>query len=151
MKRNLRTVFTAFIVFATTRNALAQSIVIPTTFVKQTDLHLNNKGTAASPATVIISPSETAYAGNTKVGAASFTLTGQVNYLYAITLPASCVIDRTGYVTADHFTSYPTSTGILNANGIQLLSVGATLRIGPKQPANSFTCSGTALITINYN
>ncbi len=151
MKRNLRTVFTAFIVFATTRNALAQSIVIPTTFVKQTDLHLDNKGVASTPATIIISPSETTYVSNAKAGAASFTLTGQVNYLYAITLPASCVIDRTGFVTADHFTSYPTSTGILNANGIQLLSVGATLRIGPKPSAGSYSCSGSALVTINYN
>lgn len=88
MKRNLRTVFTAFIVFVTTRHALAQSIVIPTTFVKQTDLHLDNKGVASRPATIIISPSETTYVSNTRTGAASFTLTGQVNYLYAITLPA---------------------------------------------------------------
>lgn len=151
MKRNLKAIFTAFIVFVTTRNALAQSIVIPTTFLKQTDLHLDNKSLAASQGIIIISPSETAYSGNTKKGAANFTLTGQVNYLYTITLLASCVIDRTGYVTAERFTSYPTSTGILNANGMQLLSVGATFRIGSKQSTGSYSCSGTALVTINYN
>lgn len=150
MKRNFKAVFTAFMLFIIHRTN-AQSFDIPTTFVKQTDLHLDNKAPAAHQSSITVPPVDPGHSNSTGTGAASFTLTGQINYLYTITLPASCVIDRTGYVTAERFTSYPTSTGILNANGMQLLSVGATFRIGSKPFAGSYSCSGSALVTINYN
>ena len=83
--------------------------------------------------------------------AAEFTVTGLANATYAITLPESINISTTGgeTMTVDNFTSNPSGTGTLAANGEQTLSVGARLIVGAGQVAGDYT--GEFSVTVAYN
>ena len=84
----------------------------------------------------------------------SFSVTGQGNYTYAITLPSSPVIidnsgsGGTGTMTIDTFTSNPSGTGTLS-NGSQTLKVGATLSVDMNQEAGDYT--GSYTVEVAYN
>jgi hypothetical protein len=84
--------------------------------------------------------------------AAEFTVTGLANATYAITLPESINISETGgttTMTVDNFTSNPSGTGTLAANGEQTLSVGARLNVDAGQVAGDYT--GEFSVTVAYN
>lgn len=165
MKPNLKAVFTAFIVFAFQRSVFAQvnnaeegTISIPTTIARETDIYFENNGDKQM-ASITVSPIETIISKTGEVlvrhkarsGAGSYRLTGQIGYLYAITLPTSLTVN-TGeqYITIEQFTSYPSANGILDAHGTQQIKIGATYNVNAQQPDN-LTSSGTAQVTINYN
>ncbi|MCD6013849.1 MAG: hypothetical protein K0Q79_3711 [Flavipsychrobacter sp.] len=162
MSLNLKAVFTAFIVFAFQRSVFAQasveSIVIPTTIAKETDIYFEN-GMQPPAGSITISPIETTISktgdvsvkSRTATSPGSYMLTGQIGYLYAITLPVSYTVSNGGkYITAEKFTSYPATNGILDTRGMQMLKIGATFHVSDKQSTNNRNAN-TAQVTINYN
>lgn len=81
-----------------------------------------------------------------------FSVTGDPNLTYAITLPADGVATLTSggnSMALTAFTSSPASTGVLSAGGSQTLSVGATLGVGSNQAPGSY--SGSFNVIVNYN
>lgn len=86
-------------------------------------------------------------------GAASFTVSGDANATYAITLPNSATLthgtDNTKTMSVGSFTSNPSGTGTLSGAGSQTLSVGATLTVGNAQTTGSY--SGTFDVSVEYN
>jgi hypothetical protein len=83
-------------------------------------------------------------------GAASFTVSGDPNASYTITLPGSAVLSSDGDdMIINNFTSNPSGNGTIGGGGSQVLGVGATLQVGASQPAGSY--SGSFNVTIAYN
>ena len=126
---------------ATTSASASANIITPISIVKNIDMNFGNVAVSGSLAgTVVLSPAggrTTGGAGGVTlpstigtVAAASFTVSGQASYTYAITLPSSCTItDGTNNMTVNAFTSTPSSTGTLSSGGVQTLTVGATLNV----------------------
>ena len=127
------------------------------------DMNFGNVAVSAiNPGTVILAPAGTRTTGGGggvtlpattgTVTAADFTVTGNGNYTYAITLPSSATLTRVGFtetMTANTFTSTPSGTGTLSG-GTQNLKVGATLNVAAAQVAGLYTCSSFN-VTVNYN
>jgi hypothetical protein len=83
--------------------------------------------------------------------AAQFSVSGDPNLTYSITLPANgAVVLSSGANTMalSNFSSSP-SVGQLSAGGTQTLTVGATLTVGSSQATGSY--SGSFDVTVNYN
>jgi hypothetical protein len=81
---------------------------------------------------------------------ASFTVSGDANANYVVTLPASTTFSADGSsMTVDTFTSSPSGSGILGAGGTQTLSVGATPHVGATQHSAAY--SGSYSVTVAYN
>ncbi len=137
------------------------TIVTPISIAKTVDMNFGNIAASATGGTVILAPAGT----RTKTGgvtlpvtagtvtAATFTVSGQASYTYAVTLPGSAVTLASGAnnMTAATFTSNPTPTGTLSAGGTQTLSVGATLTVGANQAAGTYTTATPFTVTVNYN
>lgn len=84
--------------------------------------------------------------------AAQFSVTGDPNATYAISLPGNGVVSLTSgsnTMAVNNFTSSPNLTGALSVGGSQTLMVGATLSVGSNQAPGSY--SGTFDVTVNYN
>ena len=85
--------------------------------------------------------------------AASFTVSGQGNYTYSITLPsvATDIDDNASHtMQVDNFTSNPATTGTLSS-GTQTLTVGATLNVGAGQATGTYTSDVPFSVIVNYN
>lgn len=88
------------------------------------------------------------------VNAAAFSVTGQPNYTYSITLPSTATTLNDGAshtMSVDTWTSSPSPTGALNGSGSQTLSVGATLHVTGGQAAGTYTSATPFTVTVNYN
>ncbi|HCT94873.1 MAG: hypothetical protein A2X19_10670 [Bacteroidetes bacterium GWE2_39_28] len=88
------------------------------------------------------------------VSAANFTVSGQANFTYSITLPSSVTITRVSgseTMTVNTFTSDPATTGTIGGGGTQSLSVGATLNVAASQVAGAYTSGSTFNVTVAYN
>lgn len=153
-----------------TTNVMAQAtasatgtatIVAPIAIAKTVDMNFGNVAVIAA-GTVVLAPAGTrtltggvtlpATAGT--VTAASFNVTGEGVYTYAITLP-STDYTITKPVTLETmivntFTSTPSGTGALTS-GAQTLLVGATLNVGAAQVAGVYTNATGFDVTVNYN
>jgi hypothetical protein len=148
---------------ATATATATATIVTPISIVKDVDMNFGNIAVAAgSGGTVILAPAGTRTTGGTgitlpvvtgTVTAASFTVTGNNSYTYAITLPSSAVTltgPSAATMDATAFTSTPSGTGTLSGGGTQNLLVGATLTVAAAQLAGVYT-SGNFNVTVNYN
>lgn len=141
---------------STSANATAR-IVTPISISKTTDLNFGDVVASGSVGTVVVSTAGArsstggASLGNgTSVSAAAFTVGGQANATYSITLPASATVTSgANSMTVDTFTSNPSGTGNLGAGGSQTLNVGGTLNVGASQATGSYT--GTFSVTVTYN
>ncbi len=84
--------------------------------------------------------------------AASFAVTGEGAYTYAITLPANSTVNVSDGAShtmgVSSFVSNPSGTGILTA-GAQTLLVGATLTASSGQAPGNYT--GSFNVTVDYN
>lgn len=168
MKKSILAI--AALVIAFSASSFAQSsatatstatIVTPISITKTVDMNFGNIAVNSSSGTVVLSPegARSSTGGVTLPGtsgtvtAASFDVTGEGAYTYAITLPSSVTITRNSgaeIMTVNAFTSTPSATGTLTA-GAQTLTVGATLNVGASQVAGTYV-SGTAFtVTVNYN
>jgi Domain of unknown function (DUF4402) len=146
-----------------TATATATATVITTIGVTKTvDMNFGNVAVQASAGgTVVMTPVavRSATGGVTlptttgTVTAASFAITGQGNYTYAITLPSTNLTITSGSNTmaVNAFTSSPASTGILSVLGTQTLNVGATLNVAAGQPAGLYVSATPFSVTVNYN
>ena len=148
---------------ATATASASATIITPISIVKTVDMNFGNVAVSGSVAgTVVLAPGGsrttggaggvTLPANNGTVSAASFTVSGQASYTYAITLPSSCTItDGTHNMTVNTFTSSPSSTGTLSTGGVETLNVGATLNVSAAQAANVYTNATGVPVTVNYN
>lgn len=81
---------------------------------------------------------------------ATFTVTGDPNTAYGITLPgAISLTGGGGSMMVDTFTSSPSGSGNLGTGGTQVLSVGATLHVGVAQRSTAY--SGTCDVSVAYD
>jgi hypothetical protein len=87
------------------------------------------------------------------VGAATFTVTGQTNATYVVSLPADGTVTLTGpgiAMPCNTFVHSLGGPGNLGAGGSQVFYVGATLTVNGSQGAGSYT-SAPFTVTVNYN
>lgn len=143
--------------FAATGTANATATVItPITITKTADLRFG-KFAASTGGTVVMSTASARSATGAVVlstvdagGAASFSIGGDANATYAITLPSSATISSGGNdMTVGTFTSNPSGTGTLSGAGAQTLLVGGTLTVSNAQAVGSYT--GTFDVSVEYN
>jgi len=117
------------------------------------------KFAAGSGGSVVVNPSGARSAtggvvliSSSSGSAAQFTVTGDANLTFAITLPANGTVSLTNgsqTMPLTSFTSSPGFTGQLNASGSQSISVGASLGVGGSQPTGSY--SGAFDVLVEYN
>ena len=143
--------------------AASANIITPITIVKTVDMNFGNVDVSATTAgTAVLAPAGTRTTGGAggvtlpattgTVAAASFTVSGQASYTYAITLPSTCTITSSGHtMTVNAFTSYPSSIGTLSGTGSQTLTVGATLNVAAGQASGAYTNATGVPVTVNYN
>jgi len=83
--------------------------------------------------------------------AAAFSVHGQPNAAYSITLPSSCVLSGGGSsMTADSFVSNPPGgQNLVGAAGTASFTAGATLHVSANQRSAAY--SGTYAITVSYD
>ena len=172
--KNLTKIFaTAAIIIAGTSVSFAQAtatasasanIITPISIAKTVDMNFGNVAVSATIAgTAILAPGGTRTTGGAggvtlpattgTVSAASFTVSGQASYTYAITLPSTTVTLSSGTNTMgiNTFTSSPSATGLLSSGGTQTLTVGATLDVSAGQASGSYTNATAVPVTVNYN
>lgn len=115
---------------------------------------------AGSGGSVVIAPSGARSASggvvlvSSKTGAAAkFSVTGDPDLTYAITLPMNGTVtlsDGAGNsMSVNDFTSGPSVIGQLSGAGTRQLSLGATLAVGSNQPTGMY--SGSFFVSVNYN
>ena len=150
---------------ATATASATATIVTPISISKTADMHFGNIAVSASNnGSVELAPAGTRLAtGGVTLpavtgspAAASFTVSGEANYTYAITLPSSPIqlahtTNATLTMDAAAFTSSPSSTGTLSGTGTQILNVGATLGVAAGQAAGTYTTTTNFDVTVNYN
>ncbi len=93
---------------------------------------------------------ELAEGGN--VSAASFEITGESGYTFAVTLPSDNYVLSNGNETIEinNFTSdFNNETAL--ADGSQIINVGATLKINPNQTPGNYVNQGGFNVAVNYN
>lgn len=157
--------------FAVTANAQSDAtstssatIVTPIAIVKDVDMNFGNVAVTKTAGSVVLSSAggRTAVNGVTlptktgTVAAAKFTVTGQADYTYVVTLPTgdhtitgATVAKPT--MTVNTFTSSLTNgTGTLTG-GSQVITVGATLNVAANQAADVYTSGTGFTVTVNYN
>ncbi len=165
--------FAAILIFGFGANAYAQAaatagasatIVTPISITKTTDMSFGNIAVSATTGgdvtlTTADARNPTPGGGVTlpaitgTVTSAAFTVNGNSNYTYAITLPGASlsITYGTGTMTVDQWSSSPSGTGQLSG-GAQTLKVGATLHVSAAQHAGSYTSGATPFsVTVNYN
>jgi hypothetical protein len=170
-KKSLLTAIAIIVIFSL--NASAQvtataptyaTIVTPISILKNTDMNFGNVAVSSTAGTVILAPASnrTLTGGVTlpvtagTVTAAQFTVSGQADYTYAITLPtADFTITNTDSVgaetmTVNAFSSTPDATGTLTS-GTENILVGATLNVSASQVTGLYTSGTDFDVTVNYN
>jgi hypothetical protein len=131
---------------STTANAL-QVVIASLAISKVSDLDF---GSAAQGDAAKVVPAGTAEATDN----ASFAISGAPSTAYTITLPSDGVVvmqtaggGLNKDIAVNTFTSFPSSTGMLDGSGNQLLLVGATrASLGASQVTGSYTGSFTVSV-----
>lgn len=171
---NIRFYLVLFILLGFASVAFAQSsptatadaslnIIIPISIENNTDLNFGNIMASSTAGTVRLNPNgnRSRTAGATfissspgTVSAAQFTVSGQPNCTYSITLPANnaVLLTRPGGVNMQvrpfrH--SLGSATPKLDASGQQIFTVGSTLRVNANQAPGLYT--GEFQVTVAYN
>ena len=137
------------------------TIITPISITKAVDMNFGNVAVQSTTAGTVVLATDN---GRTKTGgvtlptfatgtiaAASFTVEGEADYTYAITLPTSVtIVSGLNDMVVDTFTSSPSATGVLTL-GTETLKVGATLNVDAAQPAGLYTNTTDLTVTVNYN
>ncbi len=139
------------------------TIVTPLSISNSIALEFGNVAVGSTAGAVIMTPAgaRSTTGGVTlpttagTVTAASFTVAGQANYGYSITLPTSVSLDDNNSHTmlVNTFTSNPAAgaNGVLSAGGTEVLTVGATLNVGASQVAGTYESDTDFEVTVVYN
>jgi hypothetical protein len=150
---------------ATATATSTATIVTPISIGKDVDMNFGNVAVKAAGTVVLpanSAPTRTYTGGITfpnvtgTVAAAQFTVSGQNDYTYSISLPSTLTLTRasgTETMVVDNFVSTPTVTdaGTLSGTGSQILYVGATLNVGAAQAAGVYQNPTGFNVTVNYN
>ena len=136
-------------------------IITPIGISKNADMNFGNLSVGSSGGFVVLDPTGSRNPTGSvvlpsttgTVTAASFTIQGTPNYSFSITLPASDVTQASNVylMTAGAFTSNPGPTGMLNGNGQQTLTIGATLTVSGNQEPGDYITPSPFNIIVNYN
>lgn len=137
-------------------------IVAPISITRDAHMNFGNIAVNSTTAGTVVLPTS---GSRTKTGGvtlpavtgsfapAAFTISGQGNYTYDLTLPTADVTlthtNTTDVMTATNFVSNAGTTPAL-ASGTFSLKVGATLNVAAAQPAGTYT-STSFNVTVNYN
>jgi hypothetical protein len=85
--------------------------------------------------------------------AAQFSLTGTPSLAYSITLPGNGTVALSralgGSMAVTQFTSTPSGSGQLNASGLQVIYIGATLNVSAGAAPGRYT--GSFELMLDYN
>jgi Domain of unknown function (DUF4402) len=148
---------------ATATATASATIILPIAIAKTGDLVFGKLAVGATGGTVAVSAADAVTIAGTNhtitqpasdtgsPAAAAFTVTGEPNMTYAITLPADGTITLTSggnSMAVNGFTSSLGATGTLTG-GTQALKVGATLSVADSQASGSYT--GSFSVTVAYN
>ena len=142
---------------AVTAQAAANAVVLtPIAIAKDNDMSFGSMFPTAAAGTVILGTDDSRTEANVTLGpstgtAATFTVTGTASATYAITLPASAVLNDGGVndMTANAFTHDAGGTPTIGGGGSSTLKVGSTLNVGANQVAGSYTVNFD--VTVDYN
>jgi len=137
------------------------TIITPITITKIDDLNFGNIVSTTAGGKVVLSPAGVRTEAGVQlpavtgtVTAASFTVTGQDGYAYAVTLPTTAYSIATGTGSANQLMSLDTftsnTTGTLTG-GTQTLKVGATLTLVANQIAGTYIGTTPFNVSVNYN
>ncbi len=140
------------------------TIISPITIVKNVDMNFGNISVSALAGGIVtLDPSAagtrtpnggggvTLPAVTGTVAAAQFSVSGQANFTYDISLPVSATLSNAGNnMVADNFTS-SVATGTLDATGNESFYVGADLNVNAAQPAGVYTTSSPFFVIVSYN
>ena|SRR5579872_6594598 len=168
MKVIIRAIFIAGFIFVHSSGAQAQiseysyaavKVITPVTRIKNETTNIclskalasaNIKGHADRS---FYKPDECIIANNTiteRTSTANFSVVGEPNLIYAVTLPASYNIRQgTCIITGRIFINSPSSVYILGPDGTQKLGVGATLNAA-YVPLRRYFDSALISVTVNY-
>lgn len=137
-------------------------IITPITIEKIDDLSFGNIAAGAQEGTVTVATGST----RSKTGdvtlpsaipgtitAAKFTVSGQANATYSITVPSAFNVTSPGNAAmqVSTFVTNPSTTGTLSETGSQDLFVGATIAVAANQAAGTYTNGDGLKITVDYN
>ncbi|MDY0101784.1 MAG: DUF4402 domain-containing protein [Lentimicrobium sp.] len=139
------------------------TIVTTIGIVKDVNLNFGNLAVTSLAGAVELAPSLSAT--RTKSGgvtlpvitgsptAAKFDVSGQENYTYSITLPASINLTGAGDdMVVDSFTTDKAlNKSTLDASGDDSFFVGATIHVNALQAAGEYTNTSDLTVTVNYN
>jgi hypothetical protein len=148
---------------ASATGSASATIVTPIAIAKAVDMNFGNVAISTSlSGVVVLAPAGTRSAGGAggvtlpstagTVAAATFTVSGQASYTYAITLPAAAILSSgSNTMTVSGFASAPATIGTLSGTGTQSLKVGATLNVSAAQASGTYTNASAVPVTVNYN
>jgi hypothetical protein len=135
-------------------------IITPIAIENNAPLEFGNLLETGSQYTVILDPVTGTTTGASRptglegtIQAASFTVTGEINATYSISVPSEAVTLDNGIegtansMTLDNFVSSK-YTGTISETG-DTFTVGANLTVNASQAAGNYT--GTFNVTVNYN
>jgi hypothetical protein len=146
---------------ATASATATVTIVAPIAITKTVDMNFGSVAVKSLGGTVVLATDggrtatgDVTIASGISGAAASFDVTGEGNYTYAITLPSTDYtitrVSGSETMTVNTFVSNPSGTGALTA-GAQTLTVGATLNVAGSQVAGTYTNAIGFDVTVNYN
>lgn len=142
---------------ATQSTTVSARVLAKIQLTKNTDLNFGDLVAGASAGTVVIttagvrsSTGGVALAVGT-VSQAGFTVTGEPNKTYTITVPGSVTLNGPGGNTmlVNAFVLNPTTPATLPVGGTMPLNIGATLNVAANQVTGSYT--NTFNVTVAYN
>lgn len=149
---------------ATTSVVTSADVITPIAIAKGNPLDFGDiVGTAAGGTVTISADGTTRTPSNANLligqqstfSAATFSVTGQAGYTYAITLPTSFAVSNgattPSTMTVDGFASTPNATGTLSTSGAQTVIVGAKITLAANQTSGAYTHADGMAITVQYN
>jgi hypothetical protein len=141
---------------ATQSTTASARVLAKIQLAKLTDLNFGDlvAGAAAGTVVVDIAGARTSTGGVSlaagTVSQASFTVTGEPNKSYTITVPASVTLNSGANTMAvNTFVLNPVTPATIPVGGTQPLNIGATLNVGANQATGSYT--NTFNVVVAYN
>lgn len=168
------TLIAAIVMIAFTTNSFAQdnasvatsaTVITPIAIAPGVELNFGDIVGTAAGGTVTISADGTTRTPsdpNLIIGqqsgftAATFAVTGEASYTYAITLPADFSVTNgievgSPTMVVSGFATTPGATGTLSTEGAQTVTVGAMITLAASQPSGVYTNADGLNIAVQYN
>lgn len=138
------------------------TIIAPLTLTNAGDMSFGNITATAAGGTVVLAPAGGRTADGVQlpgttgtVSAASFTVGGEANYAYTVTLPTTHTLTKTAStetMALSTFTSSLTNeTASLDGSGAGSFTVGATLTLGADQVSGTYENATGFTVSVLYN